>query len=702
MNPRLPLQICSAADAAFPAGPCWPAAHFSSLAARCVKRKFPSVALAMGALAMVSLGRLGAAQPMLEVVGLTNGNVTLRLRGDVGASYRLEGSTDFARWFEVDSGVAVNGLLTFQPVNTAGAPWAFYRGVSASAAAVYPNVTPAADPNLFVEGVVTPEAGGEARLETQAAVVFTLTIPTNGVAESTAISLTLITNVTGVPAAKGFLAAVRLEPEGLPLTAPVLLQIDFPTNIPSSQIASYTFNNDGTDLHLTPDLVSSNRVRIWVTQLRSYGCGVFTLDELHALAATVPPSPPASSARTPKATLDDCYPENVRAANQLRAELTRKQAPIAQRTAAILQEARMKALLGVEEPDNPLVVGAFSGLGDWLHDELMPRMPAAQQHCRVGQELLKWILSAERQRQLLGSATGDEVDGIGAFMCALLAECQQEIEDCCNLKGGDMRLVTELLGLERQRQLMGMTDGHCGSLDVPGDLMSCVPQWFGTLRISEAGSYRTNQDTSGALSRTTETFRYDLEAGVLTVSEQIVPPIPMVGFWGYTNLIIKLGGHGLGAHVFNALYQDLWDPCGGGLRAHAPKDGGDSLKICTLFHSGLTTNLEVNVIAVLAGPVSGGFNPKTEVSILTPSFNVRESGTRVTEDRGLVGKNCEVSTTIDASSPGSDLYGGQNLQAGYGGFQFTGGRLLYQFVTNRSAGSLVITQQVSLDLRRKP
>lgn len=285
MKHNPPLYICSFGHAAFPAGHCWSAANFTAPSTGSVKSKFRSafptvpVGLAMGALMIASLGRLDAAQPVLEVAGVTNGSVTLRLRGDVGASYRLEGSTNSAAWFEVESGIALNGALMFQPVNTAGSPWAFYRGVAATAAAFYPTVTPAADPDLSVESVVVPGDGGGARLETQAGVVFTLAIPTNGIAESTAISLTLITNVAGVPAAKGFLAGVRLEPEGLPLTAPVFLQIDFPTNIPSSQIASFTFNNDGTGLHLTPDLVSSNRVRIWVTQLRSYGCGVLTLDE---------------------------------------------------------------------------------------------------------------------------------------------------------------------------------------------------------------------------------------------------------------------------------------------------------------------------------------------------------------------------------------------------------------------------------------
>ena len=88
------------------------------------------------------------------------------------------------------------------------------------------------------------------------------------------------------PPARYGLSQARLEPADRMPLSPFFLEIRFPTNIPGRQISSFAFDNSGSRLHLVPDVVvasgSTNRVRILVHQLRSYGCGAVSLDELRA------------------------------------------------------------------------------------------------------------------------------------------------------------------------------------------------------------------------------------------------------------------------------------------------------------------------------------------------------------------------------------------------------------------------------------
>lgn len=55
------------------------------------------------------------------------------------------------------------------------------------------------------------------------------------------------------------------------------------------------------------------------------------------------------------------------------------------------------------------------------------------------------------------------------LLCGGMRRCQEEAIECCRTKGGDTRLISFLLGIERQRQLLGITDGSCGGgLDLAG------------------------------------------------------------------------------------------------------------------------------------------------------------------------------------------------------------------------------------------
>ena len=647
-----------------------------------------------------------SAPPKLEVPHPTNGVVTLRLQGDAGSNYRVDGSTNLLTWFPIGSGMADQGWLTLQDTQQLAAVRMFYRGTAMTAASPFPTVQPAFDTNLTGSVVVDPGTGGTVRLGGPQGVVFTLVIPPTALWDSTLVTLTVVTNIVGVPAKDGFIAGLTLQPEGELFSAPVFLQIDFPTSIVATNIASYSFGNDGSQLHLQPDLVRSNQVRIWVTELRGYGCGHFTLDELRALAATVPPPPPAQSSATLLATLDDCYPENVRAANQLRADLTRKARPIQQHIASVLGEARQKALLGVEESlDNSAVVDSFASINDFEQQELIPRIPAASKQCRVGQELLGWLLGIERQRQLLGTDTGEGGSRAGEFMCALTKECQTEAEECCRTHGGDSRLVSFLLGIERQRQLMGMTDPACGTLD-DAAFNDCIPQWYGSFRILESANYSTNLTRNDSLRTESESYQFLLETTVSSVSENISPGFPTFGIPGTTNLLLKMGGNTIGSHVYDYHYKDLWDPCSGlALLSARPLDGGDALETLIHSHSEFTNHIDFDINVFLTDDGTGIIPLKSYVQLNPPQQTAPFKGNTHTEERSPTASGCDVQVSGGPIN-GVDAYGGYTPNLEKKDLLITSNHIYYEVSTNVPASTLrvsdlQITRKVVLDLHRK-
>jgi len=104
-----------------------------------------------------------------------------------------------------------------------------------------------------------------------------------------------------------------------------------------------------------------------------------------------------------------------------------------------------------------------------------------------------------------------------------------------------------LLGIERQRQLLGMGD-EWGSLDTQGVLDDCAPKWIGSFTLVQTGSVSTNRSsyTETTINRLTESWRYTLEASVATVDVFVQPQIFI--FPAHTNLTFKLVGTAKGEH----------------------------------------------------------------------------------------------------------------------------------------------------------
>lgn len=646
------------------------------------------------------------AAPRFEMPTVSGTDLRLRLNGDANRRYRIEWSTNLTRWTTLASGVAAGGVLTAQDGLATGPLSRFYRGRLEEASAPYSRVTSEVRSNLVAAGTAFADSGGLVELSTLEGTSFRMRMTTNTFAQTTEVRMTLITNLTGVPAARGFLAGVRLEPAGAVLTSPAFLEIQFPTNIPASQVSSYGFDNDGTDLRLVPDVVVTNRVKILVNQLGSFGCGVFTVDEVQAMAATAPPPRAVRSRLTRHATMEECYPDDEEAAQEMRQEIEDAIRPLQQKVAEELSLERQRQLLGVvdEETGNTALLNAMDAGANFYETELKPRVASASQRCATTRELLTWILGWERQRQLLGAVSDDEPPDptTSELMCQGFRRCEEQAIECCRTRGGDTRLIAFLLGIERQRQLLGIEESSCGASPGYEALINdCAPKWFGTLRVTETGSYSTNRSTvPSVISRIREQVDFSYEAAVENVEVDIIEGALFVPT--HTNLTFRLSGRLIGSRSLDEQYKDLWDPCANSQRALAgprPHDGGEARDYHAIINASTNAVFATEVTATILAPGTGVFGITPRLSFRVPATSAKRTGWIKDVDKVVDGAGCDV---VDRSGPpgGDTSFGGMSFSRGSGEFQYTADTIKFLRITPRLDGPMLILQRVELDLKR--
>ena len=540
----------------------------------------------------------------------------------------------------------------------------------------------------------------------QVTFLFTLHVPTNAVFSDTKVTLSVVTNAIGIPAAAGFRAGIILEPAGIMLAAPAILEIEFPSGLPTNRMSSYAFENDGKLLHLVPDLVGAHTVRIFVNRLSGYGTGAFTLAELNGLAATVPPAVAQSRHAALQATLEECYPEEAAEAVAMQKELDKKFALVEHRIGAILGRARQEELLGKEDLGNPALLQAFD-LGQQFYDtEIQPRIAAASKKSLVATQLLPRIIGWDRQRKLLGmDDDGNSLD-LYSLVCPLFKRYNQQILECCRTRGGDRRLLQALLGNERQRQLLGATSEECGSFDFEQASKECAPKWMARLMIQDVGSFSTNRETKSNRYHKDESYKYLADLIIDTVEETITPPVLFLP--GSTNLIVRLSGKGQGYHIINERYDDLDNACtlasaaGTGARPASlprPADGGFELHRSLFAHSSVESNLVVTINARLPGPGGEAFGMVQSIFFQVPSIQVPQKGLIRRMERELTSMGCvESRETEDPDAV--DSYGGNLFSLRAGAFQYEPGLVRFQWEERSKLDDLPLVRKLTLELRK--
>lgn len=512
-----------------------------------------------------------AAVPKFNPPTVTESGVQLRLQGDPGTTYRIESSTNLTAWTAVSSGVAQGGVLSMQHAGPTLSRWTFYRAVEVAGGGgggtSFPTVAATPSTNAVSTALMLPNQETFIRVQDARQVVYTLSFPTGAVSEPTLIRLSALETVTGLPNAAGLTAGARIEPAGLVTLAPGFLQMDFSKAIQATNISSFGFDQDGARLHLVPDVVVSNpgtnRVRILVSQFRSYGCGVFTLAELRAQTATV--APPRGGGARPALHNDlaGCYPEDEDEARDLQQELEDKIRPRQQAAAAILGEERQNQLLGASSEDegSAALQRVMADADDFYQTEIQSRIPQALEKCATTRTLIPWALGFERQRQLLGGGDGGAGSSLSSeLMCQGAKRCQEQAVECCRTQGGDTRLMQTLLGIERQRALLG-AGAECGEISIAEVTEACAPDWYGTLTVTVSGRY-LNLETNGSWHiRRTMTSDYTLTAQVLSARVRINEA--SIFSPTYTNLTFKLGGKVAASDHLAKIEEHFEESCGG-------------------------------------------------------------------------------------------------------------------------------------------
>jgi hypothetical protein len=281
------------------------------------------------------------------------------------------------------------------------------------------------DESKSVEATVLVE-GGTLRASGVDESSYILEIPPDALLNETRIKMTPAASVSGLPFGGEQTYAVKLEPEGLLFNNFVTLTIVPPQELPIDQQIFFGYQADGEDLTLAaPDKASAE---IKLKLLHFSGAGVT------------------------KGLLADIEPVRQRLGGSAEQRLQSL-------AAEVLGRERQRQLLGQEGSED---LGAF-------FDELMkqfeeqvvkPRVAAAGESCAAGRLALQTVLGLERQRQLLGiDEEGTFNQQVADLMKTVAHVCVKEEYELCSEQHIIHRMIPIWLGLERQYQLLGVTEG---------------------------------------------------------------------------------------------------------------------------------------------------------------------------------------------------------------------------------------------------
>ena len=211
-------------------------------------------------------------RPTLSMSGLTTGR------------YVLQASTNLSEWFSITSAPAGAEPLSFVHPEAAQLGTVFYRGLQQPADP--PAIVPQVDSNFVAAGLITSSNGGTLALTNAAGVRYSFIVGPSNVIDTVAVRMQLVTNFSSFPYSNEMRTAILFEPSGFEFHGAGVLEILFPTNVPFLKISSFAFGADGQGVHLTPDVVTTNRVRIPVTHFSGVGTGLWAPADRTAAVTT--------------------------------------------------------------------------------------------------------------------------------------------------------------------------------------------------------------------------------------------------------------------------------------------------------------------------------------------------------------------------------------------------------------------------------
>lgn len=451
---------------------------------------------ALAVLALLVRGHALSAAGPLQLVDpnlRAPGEVRFSVAGPSEVRFSVDKSADLRLWLPVTNGtLAAMPAPVAVPLRDLG-PHRFFR---ARQLLTEPKLKLAPDAERVAEAYVGAGSGPiDLELATPDGIEYVLHIPQGAVLEPVDLSMTLLSKAENVPFEGGMMAGLLFKPAGLFFYNPPLLEITFPMNIPSREIVSYQFQDDGSGLFLVPNLVDTNRVVIPVRHFSGTGVSRATLQQI---------------------AIREYF--EVRDATDA----------VGQQIAAEFARERVSQLSGIPNEGATGSSALLLQAAGIVQREIELRLREAEGNCALaGRVLLPQALGMERQLQLLGADEAGSISS-GTLFQGALATCREEALRRC-ASGERLCGLRELLGLERQRQLVGI--GESDGEDFNQILAQCRPaelEWSGALSYLETGEARTSTGTGFV----EETFHLSASALVNAVSGGGVLPFAVLAFCG--------------------------------------------------------------------------------------------------------------------------------------------------------------------------
>ncbi|APW39880.1 hypothetical protein RD110_23935 [Rhodoferax koreense] len=288
--------------------------------------------------------------------------------------------------------------------------------------------TLAADTARSVTQTVSP-TGGTVTATGADGTVFTLTVPADAMVQAIDITMTPLSSVSVPGLATGAGYGVQLGPEGASFLDFVTLTITPPAGASAPIERQIPIGWSGADntVSLAALDPAAREVKLKLMHFSGYAL-------LLATTGT-------------NATLE---PVRHRFGGDAEARL---QSLAAER----LAQERQRQLLG-QAPAELLLDDIFKAYDEQV---VKPRVAAAGSSCAAGRLAIQTVLGTARQRQLLGYADdGSAQDALGgSLMSVATAACTREEYALCRDEHIITRMLPYYLGLSRQAQLLGLSDG---------------------------------------------------------------------------------------------------------------------------------------------------------------------------------------------------------------------------------------------------
>jgi len=274
------------------------------------------------------------------------------------------------------------------------------------------SVSVAADSGRAVS-LDVPLEGGTVRATGADGSAYTLIVPGNALLEPVRITLTPVTEVTGLPVGETprTRLGVQMEPSGLRFVNPATLVIEPAPGaaVPLEHQLFVTWDGDGQKLAFAaPEPTAQIRIQV----LHFSGVAVVRSKGL------------------------DADVEAVRS-----------------RIGGDAEGAALDALI-----DGTL-------LQEWDGEVVRPRIAAAAGSCAAARLALQTILDVQRQQQQLGVEDVDYQAELNALIPVAAEVCMKEEFQICRDEHVLTRIIPARIGLERQAQLLGYPEGSFASVD---------------------------------------------------------------------------------------------------------------------------------------------------------------------------------------------------------------------------------------------